>query len=185
MEHLSKRYGSQVIFQDLSFQAGTGITYLTAPSGRGKTTLIRILLGLETADSGRIVPEKEKIRWSVVFQENRLFDGLNALENLRFVLGPDLNWKQAMDLFDELGLGNASDGPVRFWSGGMRRRLALARGLLAVSDALILDEPFAGLDQENRVRALACVRRVACEKPVLLTSHENSDKISGEQTIIL
>lgn len=185
MNHLSKRYGNQVIFQDLSFRASTGVTYLTAPSGKGKTTLIRILLGLETADSGRIVPESEKIRWSIVFQEDRLFDGLSARENLRFVLGADLNEKQAMNLLNDLGLGDASDGPVRLWSGGMRRRLALARGLLAVSDALILDEPFAGLDQENRTRALACIRRVAREKPVLLTSHENPDKIPGEQTIIL
>ena len=64
---------------------------------------------------------------------------------------------------------------MRAYSGGMKRRLALARSLLAPSDVLVLDEPFTGLDGENRLRALACVRRAAADKPVLLVSHDPRD----------
>lgn len=64
---------------------------------------------------------------------------------------------------------------MRDYSGGMRRRLALARALLAPSDALVLDEPLTGLDTENRAAALRCILRAAEEKPVLLSAHETLD----------
>ena len=78
-------------------------------------------------------------------------------------------------LLRELGLGDVGDKRVRDYSGGMRRRLALARALLAPSDALVLDEPLTGLDTENRAAALRCILRAAEEKPVLLSAHETLD----------
>ena len=106
-------------------------------------------------------------------QEDRLLEQLDAMGNLRFVLGPDP--ESAAALLAELGLGDVGEKPVRDFSGGMKRRLALARALLAPSDALALDEPFTGLDGENRERAIACIRRAAREKPVLLVTHEEAD----------
>ena len=75
----------------------------------------------------------------------------------------------------ELGLADVGSKPICEYSGGMKRRLALARALLAPSDALILDEPFTGLDEENRSIALRCILHAAQTKPVLLASHEALD----------
>lgn len=175
VEHLWKRYGGETVLQDVSFTAPAGrVTCVMAPSGTGKTTLLRVLLGLEQPDRGTVsVPEH--CRWSAVFQEDRLLEGLDAMGNLRFVLGGALREDRAAALLAELGLGDVGEKPVREFSGGMKRRLALARALLVPFDALALDEPFTGLDRENRARCLALVRREAAGRPVLLVTHDPAD----------
>ena len=171
VHNLCKSYGGETVLRDVSFTAGPGVTCLMAPSGAGKTTLLRILLGLETADSGTMrLPAN--CRWAAVFQEDRLLEQLDAMGNLRFVLGKDFREEAAAALLAELGLGDVGGKPVRDFSGGMKRRLALARALLAPFDVLALDEPFTGLDRDNRERAWRCVREHAAGKPVLLVSHE-------------
>ena len=102
VEHLTKSYGGKTVLADVSFDAAPGrVTCIIAPSGTGKTTLLRILLGLEQADGGTVrLPEG--CRWSVVFQEDRLLEGLDAMENLRFVLGPALDKDRAQALLAEL-----------------------------------------------------------------------------------
>ena len=170
VEHLCKRYGENAVLDDISFIARVGVTRLLGPSGIGKTTLLRVLLGLETPDSGTV--NGDKFRWTAVFQENRLLEGLDAEGNLRFVLGANYNAAAAQALLEELGLGDVGKKKVRDYSGGMQRRLALARALLAPSDALALDEPFTGLDSENREAALRAILRAAETKIVLLSTHE-------------
>ena len=170
VEHLCKRYGENAVLDDISFSASIGVTRLLGPSGIGKTTLLRVLLGLETPDSGTV--NGDKFRWTAVFQENRLLEGLDAEGNLRFVLGANYNAAAAQALLEELGLGDVGKKKVRDYSGGMQRRLALARALLAPSDALALDEPFTGLDAENREAALRAILRAAETKIVLLSTHE-------------
>ena len=93
--------------------------------------------------------------------------------NLRFVLGTDYEEAKAAAMLTALGLTWETGKPVREWSGGMKRRLALARALLAVSDAVALDEPFTGLDEENRRRAVLCV--AAAAEPVILVTHDRTD----------
>ena len=87
-------------------------------------------------------------------------------------------------LLDRLGLPDTGAQPVREFSGGMKRRLALARALLAPFDALALDEPFTGLDRENRDLALACIRETAGDRPVLLVTHDAADA-AGSPVITL
>ena len=89
VEHLCKRYGENAVLDDISFTARVGVTRLLGPSGIGKTTLLRVLLGLETPDSGTV--NGDKFRWTAVFQENCLLEGLDAEGNLRFVLGANYN----------------------------------------------------------------------------------------------
>lgn len=170
VEHLCKRYGENTVLDDISFTARVGVTRLLGPSGIGKTTLLRVLLGLETPDSGTV--NGDKFRWTAVFQENRLLEGLDAEGNLRFVLGANYNAAAAQALLEELGLCDVGKKKVRDYSGGMQRRLALARALLAPSDALALDEPFTGLDAENREAAMRAILRAAETKIVILSTHE-------------
>ncbi|MEG1657710.1 MAG: ATP-binding cassette domain-containing protein [Oscillibacter sp.] len=174
VENLCKAYGGKAVLKNVSFTAGPGVTCVMAPSGGGKTTLLRLLLGLETPDSGRIFGA-ENVRWSALFQENRLLEQLTAAENIRFVLGPLYDPAAALALLEALGLGEECQRPVRDFSGGMKRRAALARALLAPCDALALDEPFTGLDGENRLRAMACIQKYGAGKPILLVTHQSLD----------
>ena len=168
VKHLCKSFGGRTVLRDLTFTAGPGITAVMAPSGTGKTTLLRILLGLERPDSGTVEGLAGK-RLTAVFQEDRLLEHLSADGNLRFVLGRAYDPAAARALLD------TGAQPVREFSGGMKRRLALARALLAPFDALALDEPFTGLDRENRDLALACIRETAGDRPVLLVTHDAAD----------
>ena len=179
IRNLCKSYDGRPVLRNVSFSMeDRGITALCAPSGAGKTTLLRILLGLEVPDSGELLGTD--VRWSAVFQEDRLLEGLDAMGNLRFVQGASFDEATAAAQLAVLGLADAGTGPVRVWSGGMKRRLALARALLAPSDALALDEPFTGLDADNRAAAQRCVARAAREKIVLLVSHED-DALTGAE----
>ena len=171
VERLSKAYGGRSVLQGVSFTLREGITCIMAPSGAGKTTLLQILLGLEQPDAGRVTMP-EDCRWGVVFQEDRLLEQLDAMGNLRFVLGGALDETAAREILSELGLGDVGEKAVRDYSGGMKRRLALARALLVSADAVVLDEPFTGLDEENRLRAWRCIQKQTAGKIVLLVSHE-------------
>lgn len=173
LRNISKSYHGRPVLQNVSFTIEPGVTALWAPSGAGKTTLLRILLGLERPDSGELLGTG--VRWSAVFQEDRLLDGLDAMGNLRFALGSSWDEAAARRLLAELGLSDAEDRPVREWSGGMKRRLALARALLADAEAIALDEPFAGLDAENCRRGAECIARRAETTPVLLVTHDRAD----------
>ena len=173
VKNLCKAYGDRPVLETVSFTAGVGVTALWGPSGVGKTTLLRILLGLEKPDSGELMGTA--VRWSAVFQEDRLLEGLDAAGNLRFALGPAYDTRAAEAMLEELGLADVESKPVGAWSGGMKRRLALARALLAPSEAIALDEPFTGLDDENRQRAIRAIRRAAETKPVILVTHDRTE----------
>lgn len=173
VRNLSKSYDGRPVLDGLSFTAPVGLTRIVGDSGIGKTTLLRILLGLERADSGTSAPKD--LRWAAVFQEDRLLEHLDAAGNLRFVLGAVYDEQEATRLLEELGIGDVGEKKVRDYSGGMKRRLALARALLAPCDALALDEPFTGLDAGNRDIALSCILRAAEKKIVLLAAHEALD----------
>lgn len=175
VHHIWKSYGSQSVLRDVSVEAAADtVTCVMAPSGRGKTTLLRIFLGLEAPDRGT-VETPSGWRWAAVFQEDRLLEDLDARGNLRFVLGREYDETRARTLLAELGLGETAGRAVREFSGGMKRRLALARALLVPADALALDEPFTGLDQETRRDCREILLREAAGRPVLLVTHDSTD----------
>lgn len=182
LEHICKAYGEKTVLSEISFEIGPGVTCLMAPSGSGKTTLLRILLGLEQADSGTLTDMPR--RWAVVFQEDRLLEQLDAMGNLRFALGESFEPTAAKKMLESLGLEPTEGGAVRTYSGGMKRRLALARALLKPADAIALDEPFTGLDEENRAKAIACIQKAAENRTVLLITHEPQDAAALDAAVI-
>ena len=175
IKNLTKRFGEKTLFEDLSLTVD-GPVVLWAPSGWGKTTLLRILMGLETPTSGSV----EGVgRVSVVFQEDRLCPQLTAVENVMLVLPPErygrkLEYEPKITAdFIQLGFDAAALAlPARKLSGGQKRRAALLRALWAESDTLLLDEPFTGMDPETMKKAAAMLRARCGEKPVLLATHD-------------
>lgn len=147
-----------------------GITALSAPSGSGKSTLLRVLAGLQSFTHGRInAPPPE--RTSFLFQEDRLFPWRTAAEHISDVLPPGRKaetsrWLALAELTGEEGSFPAA------LSGGMGRRLALARALALGGDLYLLDEPFTGVDNARSGRILERIRALGV--PVLLASHEQA-----------
>ena len=171
IDHLEKRFGSTVLFRDLTFTVD-GPAVLWAPSGWGKTTLLRILMGLDTPTAGRV---RGVGRAAAVFQEDRLCPQLTALQNVTLVLpGSEKQYKEQIGAaFQQLGMDAAALAlPAARLSGGQKRRTALLRALWAPSDTLLLDEPFTGMDPDTLAAAAALLRTRCGTEPVLLATHD-------------
>lgn len=172
--HISKAYHGKVVLQDFSAVLPAGmVTGLMAPSGTGKTTLLRILMGLEQADAGRI-EGLAGLRISAVFQEDRLCENLTPVSNIRLV-NPDCTVQEVQQALTAVGLGGCLSQPVRELSGGMCRRVAILRALFAVSAFVLLDEPFKGLDAETKKLVMEDTRRRCQGRTVLLVTHDASE----------
>jgi len=189
---LSKKYGEKEVIKNFSARIkDCSVLSVMAPSGGGKTTLLRILAGLETADKGYIEGLENK-KVSMVFQEDRLCNDLNAITNIRIICGKKNNGPKGITdsrIYDELekaGLKGNEKYPVRELSGGMRRRIAIVRALMADYDILILDEPFAGLDWENKKRMADYIKEKSKGKTVILVTHDKAEaEIMGGEILNL
>ena len=143
-----------------------------APSGQGKTTLLRIILGLLRPDVGSV--ENTFRKTGVVFQEPRLLPWRTAAENVNLVLGDRKETlPRARELLQRLGLGEAGDKYPRELSGGMQQRASLARALAADGDLLILDEPFKAMDEALREQVIALVNQT--KAAILLVTHDEAE----------
>ena len=171
ISNLTKRFGEKTLFEDLDLTL-TAPAVLWAPSGWGKTTLLRILMGLEMPTSGAV---QGVGKVSAVFQEDRLCPQLTAVENVALVLpGTENQYKTQIETdFQQIGLdGAALSLPARKLSGGQKRRAALLRALWAESDTLLLDEPFTGMDPETMKKAAALLKARCQDRNVLLATHD-------------
>ena len=171
IEHLTKQFGEKTLFRDLCLTV-EGPAVLWAPSGWGKTTLLRILMGLDTPTAGRV---QGVSRAAAVFQEDRLCPQLTALQNVTLVLpGSEKQYKEQIGAeFQQLGMDAAALAlPAARLSGGQKRRTALLRALWAPSDTLLLDEPFTGMDPDTLAAAAALLRTRCGTEPVLLATHD-------------
>ena len=187
VKDLRKLYGDLVAVDGISFEVAPGEIYgLLGPNGAGKTTTISTLCGLLRPNSGRVMidgldiqaePGLVKRILGVVPQEPAIYEELSARENLRFwgglygLSGRDLSQKIDKAL-DRVGLGDRAKEPSKRFSGGMKRRLNLAIGLVHEPKVLLLDEPTVGIDPQARINILDVVREAAdAGATVLYTTH--------------
>jgi phospholipid/cholesterol/gamma-HCH transport system ATP-binding protein len=167
---VSFSYGSRTILDDLHFSLGAeDRVAVLGGSGEGKTTILKLIMGLIRPDSGKIVIDGEDItgkseeelrdvrmKFSIVFQEGALFDSLNVKENVAFCLREytDMSEEEidgkVRNLLERVGVGEAAGLMPEELSGGMHRRVAIARSLAAFEPKMFLyDEPTSGLDPVN------------------------------------
>ena len=168
VKNITKTFDSKKVLDNINTVIpDSGIFAVSGASGSGKTTFMRILAGLETPDSG-IVEGLEGKKISVMFQDDRLLPWYSALDNVAAVCNKDT----AKEWLKKVELTHAADKKPSELSGGMCRRVALARALAFDGDILFLDEPFKGLDIELRERMAELIKTFAKTKPVILITHD-------------
>ena len=141
ISHVYKDFGRGPVLRDVSLTVRQGETVcLMGPSGLGKTTLLRCVAGLERPESGSITGVPERLGY--VFQEDRLCGVFSAVANVRLATGRALPEAEILRHLEELGLAGSARRPVSQLSGGMRRRVAIARAVCAGPRLLLLDEAF-------------------------------------------
>lgn len=167
---LGVRLGERDVLHGLSIDVPAGCSVcMLDPSGAGKTTLVRALCGLVAPTSGAVAPLG---RVSLVEQSPRLVEDLGALDNVLLCAGRWASGGEARALLLRAVPGLDADLPVRSLSGGQRRRVELVRALLTCSDVVILDEPFAGLDEAAVEACAAIVRDYLGGRTLLVASHD-------------
>lgn len=185
LENINKSFGSKAVLCGFSANFEQGKRYcIMGASGGGKTTLLNIILGLQKADSGTVSGVPEHI--AAVFQEDRLCEPYSALANVLAVTGSTVPEAEIIALLGALGLEGNERIAVNKLSGGMRRRVALARALLAKSELIILDEAFKGLDDATRERVISVLCEYSAGKTLILATHDLRDAVSlGAEVIEL
>jgi ABC-2 type transport system ATP-binding protein len=202
VQNLQKRYGSVEAVKDISLSVEPGEIFgLLGPNGAGKTTTIRCLCTLTTPDAGKVEvsgisvidnPRAARRRFGYVAQEVALDKVLTGRELLQlqaalYHLPGSVAKKRIKEVIELLGLGEYADKKTGTYSGGMRRRIDLAAGLLHQPDVLVLDEPTVGLDIESRFVVWDLLRKLReAGTTVLITSHylEEIDALADRVAII-
>ena len=174
IRNVCKKFGSKTILDNFShtFKAGS-ITCIEGASGIGKTTLLNLIAGLSEPDSGSISGVPARI--ACVFQEDRLCEDFSAVSNIRLVCGKTKKKAEIVRHLSELSLSEDLKKPVRDFSGGMKRRVAIARVVCFDADCILMDEPFKGLDEESKKIAMDYVLRYTKGKTVICITHDNSE----------
>ena len=170
---ISKSFGSRKVLENISFRFPAGsVTCILGPSGCGKTTLLRIAAGLEKPDTGSVEGIPEQIGF--VFQEDRLCGEFSAVSNVRLA-ARNLPKAEIARRLAEIGLGEDLDKPVRDFSGGMKRRVAIVRAVCCPAELLFLDEPFKGLDEKLRLEVIRYIGKYSRGRTVVCVTHEPED----------
>ena len=192
VHEVTKSFGRTRALDGVTFTSGPGVTGLLGPNGAGKTTLLRMLATVLAPDGGRIqllgrnpqdATDRLEIRRRLGYlpQEPGFHRGFTVFEFVDYVaILKELTDRRARHdevrrVIDAVGLREVADRKIRALSGGMRRRVGVAQAILGEPELVILDEPTAGLDPEQRLRFRDLVSRIGEGRTVLLSTHQTED----------
>ena len=174
-KNIKKLYGGKPVFDSMNLSLAPGSrTAVMGPSGCGKTTALMMLASLEVPDGGEITGLENK-RISMVFQDDRLCENLSLYANIKIACSAEKRRSDIADASQALGLGESLNKAASKLSGGMKRRAAIIRAMLADFDVLLLDEPFNGLDAEAKRMTAEFINKNLNGRTVVLVTHNPDD----------
>ena len=170
LKNVSISFGGEPIITDFNAKIDIGITALCGASGIGKTTLLRVIAGLQKHE-GEIIGTKDK-KIAVAFQDYRLFPGLSAKDNIALCKAPSIDLEK---LLLDLQVQDFADKKPSELSGGMEARVSLGRALGNDADIILLDEPFSALDSELKQVLAKNILPYLKGKTVIIVTHNQED----------
>jgi len=202
MSELRKRYGATDAVADLTLSIGTGVTGLLGPNGAGKTTLMRMLATVLAPTSGSLrllgfdpsdPDERTELRRRLGYMPQEpgfhrqftAFEFVDYIAILKEMTDTRARHREVRRVLAQVGLSDVSGRRIRKLSGGMRRRIALAQALLGDPRLLVLDEPSAALDPEQRLRFRELISDLGDERVVLVSTHQTEDVRALCQRVIV
>lgn len=182
LENICKSYDNKAVLENFNCEIKKNkVNFIMGPSGRGKSTLLNILMGIEVADQGTITGMKN-LDVAAVFQEDRLCENLSVSSNIRMVHN-NLKGQVKNDfieevkvLLDKTGLGDIAANIVKTLSGGMKRRISILRCVLADGDILFFDEALKGLDKQSEEQFMEVILPYLKDKTVVWVTHDETQK---------
>lgn len=209
LDRVSVAHDGRSLIRDLSFSVERGsTTALLGPSGVGKSSLLRVIAGIDRPAGGRILLDGSDVtdtpihqrRIGLVFQDNQLFPHLSVADNVAYGLRNAAtrearrSWRgsrtreRVHELLSLVGLADRENDPVGVLSGGEAKRVALARGLAPTPKALLLDEPLTGLDRalhDRLMEDLATILRATGTTALIVTHDETEARFLASATVRL
>lgn len=185
ISNVSKSFNGKKVLDRFSASLEYGKTLcIMGESGSGKTTLINILAGITDKDSGVISGISDK-KISMVFQEDRLVENLTVYRNIRIASGKSITKESVENELEKIGLDKKTAfQKISLLSGGMKRRIAILRAVMAEYDILLLDEPFKGLDDVNKSAVIKYVKEKSAGKTIIMITHDNDEAKAMTDNII-
>ena len=175
VSNLKMQFGQKLVLDQFNAVFPSGkTTCIMGPSGCGKTTLLHLLLGLEKPDAGNIEGLHD-LKLAAVFQEDRLCEEFDAITNVKIAVSEQITIARIQEHFRLLELSDYENKPVSTLSGGMRRRVAIARAMLAESDLVIMDEPLHGLDEKLKEKVLSYLKSAVIGKTTIMVTHNGDE----------
>jgi len=191
LDGVTRLFAGRPVLDDVSLAvAGGDFVTLLGPSGCGKSTILRLIAGLDTPDAGRIDAPRDGVGY--VLQDPTLMPWATALDNVRLPLrfarvGAAESRDRAFAALDSVGLADAAGKYPRELSGGMRMRVAVARALVGEPSVLLMDEPFAALDEITRLRLGDDLQRLREQRhlTVLFVTHSVWEAVALSDRVVV